>query len=333
LNTPSIAVIGTGSLACIFAARLSAVANVQMIGSWRSQIDAINNTGLTVHEIDGSCNVVQVEALDSVDDNPAYKADFVIVLVKSFQTAQALERVKSVAGPHSCVLTLQNGLGNIEQIKRVVPDRYVTAGTTLQAANISDVANVRHAGNGVTVVDDVPRLKTLIRCLQQASIPVESPRLAGADSIAQVIWRKLIINSAVNPLTALLGRPNGFLADNAQARLLSEATAVETLQVAVHEQIWNSSADIDAQHLVTEAARVTAENRSSMLQDISRGSRTEIEAMCGEVVAHASRHGQPAPLNQLWLKLIKEVEGKSFSAGDQLKFDTARLLGLAGLEG
>ncbi len=356
-SQPSIAIIGTGALACIFATRLSAVANIHVIGSWQDQINAINSNGITLHELDGSSQTVSVMASCHPQQAGLVSADYVIVLVKSFQTEAAIQRIKCCVKPETVVLTLQNGLGNIEKLQEGLPDHFISAGITMQGGNIKSIGNVIHAGNGQTVVDDAPQLVGLPELFNAAGVPTDTARQSGARSISEVLWRKLTINSAVNPLTALLGQTNGYLADNDAARALSEATAVETAQVARLEGAWpdpaaspadsryasaaavtknaaavtkngaavtenavavtanGAAVTANAAAITTSAASVTGPNRSSMLQDISRGSRTEIDSICGEVVRRAKLHGHPAPYNEAWWTLVRQAEKNTSGSG------------------
>ncbi|OED35159.1 hypothetical protein AB833_31475 [Chromatiales bacterium (ex Bugula neritina AB1)] len=313
-QTRSVAIIGTGSLACIFAARLADVANVHLIGSWRQQIDAINRYGILLHELDATTSTVEARAICYPEQTVGLAADYVIVLVKSYQTLASIDRIKSCLKADTIVLTLQNGLGNIEQLRDGLPDQFISAGVTMQGGNIKRPGAVIHAGNGLTIIDDSPQLAELIELFIAANLPVETARQSGANSINEVLWRKLIINSAVNPLTALLRQPNGYLVENKAARGLSEATAIETANVARLEGAWPAQELDGAATLTTNAARVTGPNRSSMLQDISRGNRTEIASICGQVVTRAKRHGHKAPYNEKWWSLVQQAESKQIAS-------------------
>lgn len=329
----TVGIIGTGSLACIFAARLSKVANVKMIGSWQDQIESINRSGITILNLDGTRNSFAASAISHLQIPASFRADYVIVLVKSHQTPAAIERIRAVAKPQTVILTLQNGLGNIEQITAALPSHFTSAGITMQGGNITEPATVAHAGNGATVIDDLPQLSDLYELFNNAKIPTQYPHQAAASSMSEVIWRKLIINTAINPITALLGQRNGYLVEDKVARSLSHATAIETAQVAVAEGIWPSSSiravEASAQKTALDAARITSNNRSSMLQDISRGNRTEIASICGEVVSRARTHGHPAPLNQLWLQLIQNEENNTTGSNAEIIYSVEELANLS----
>lgn len=308
MGRQKVAIIGTGSLACIFAARLCRVADVTMTGSWQMQVDAINRSGLTVMELDGSTSTATIDACLHHQLSGVAKADIVLVLVKSYQTQAAVERIRPFLKARTVVLTLQNGLGHQQTLQSALPDHIVSAGVTMQGSNLAGVGRVVHAGNGATIVDEA--LTGAIGLLRSAQIPVQTPAASNAASIDEAIWRKLIINSAVNPLTALLGQTNGFLAVDSKARQLCEATAIETARVAIAAGVWPEQGADAAASLVTAAAQTTSANRSSMLQDISRGNRTEIDSICGQVVLHAQQCGVVAPYNALWLQLVQAAEAK-----------------------
>lgn len=307
-TTKSITIIGTGSLACLFTARLSQVARVQMIGSWQSQIKAINAQGITINELDGSVQTFPARAIEyPLQDNKPVTTDYVIVLVKSYQTSAVIERIKSYVNSGTLVLTLQNGLGNVETLTAKLPNCFVSGGITMQGANVKGLASIIHAGNGATIIDSDSRLTELMTLLNAAKLPTETARQSDF-TIEEILWRKLIINTAINPLTALLGQLNGYLAANETAIALCKATARETAEVGILDGVWPESKLAESELVCVDMARLSAPNRSSMLQDITRGNRTEIDSMCGQVVERAKKHDRTAPLNQLWLELIQQAE-------------------------
>ncbi|MEM8863617.1 MAG: 2-dehydropantoate 2-reductase, partial [Chloroflexota bacterium] len=133
----NIAIIGTGALACLFGARLSQVANVVLVGSWREQIDAINNHGLIINEMSGDKNNFKLSAALFPEDVPSIpKADYALVLVKSYQTTAAAHRIKHIIKPNGVILSLQNGLGNQEKLLQALPFHMVSSGITMQGANV-----------------------------------------------------------------------------------------------------------------------------------------------------------------------------------------------------
>jgi 2-dehydropantoate 2-reductase len=125
------------------------------------------------------------------------------------------------------------------------------------------------------------------------------------DDAQSLIWGKLVINAAINPLTALLRVPNGKLLESLSAREMMGALATETARVAAADKISLPFSDPIA--AAEEVARKTAANHSSMLQDVLRGAPTEIDAICGAIVKIAQKHNIDTPANWACWKLVKAM--------------------------
>ena len=162
---------------------------------------------------------------------------------------------------------------------------------------------VRAAGDGITSLEQNRHSAEICTLIQKTGMTAEI--VQDADSI---IWGKLVINSAINPLTALLRIPNGQLLENSSARQVMSALAMETTSVAGALGVHLPFAD--PIQFVEEAATKTATNYSSMLQDIRRGAHTEIDAICGAITRLGNQHGRPVPHNWLMWQLVQALENK-----------------------
>jgi 2-dehydropantoate 2-reductase len=240
-------------------------------------------------------------------DNPAHipLVDLALILVKSHQTAQAAQLVSQILKPDGLAITLQNGLGNLAQLTAVLPPHQAALGVTAQGATMLEPGTVRHAGQGMTYLARTPetavRLAAAARLFNQAGLTTE---LVG--NVDALVWGKLAVNCGINPLTALLGVPNGYLAENEPAREIMMAAARETAVVA--QALGITLPYLDAGLRALEVAQATAANHSSMLQDIRRGAPTEIEAICGAVVENGRRLNIPTPINEKLYQLVKDLE-------------------------
>jgi 2-dehydropantoate 2-reductase len=155
----------------------------------------------------------------------------------------------------------------------------------------------------VTTLSAHPRLAPLADLLRTAGFLIEYSPDANA-----LLWGKLVINAAINPLTALLGVPNGELLNRSTARALMSAAAREAAAVAVAQGIVLPFPD---PVLAAESiARRTAVNISSMLQDVLRGAPTEIDAISGAIVQAGAQTGAPTPINRTLWQLVKALGGK-----------------------
>jgi 2-dehydropantoate 2-reductase len=218
-----------------------------------------------------------------------------LVLVKSWQTERAAEQLSRCLAPDGVALTLQNGLGNREALVDALGAERVALGVTTTGATLVGPGRVRPGGEGTTSLGEHPRLEPLANLLRQAGFGVES--VVSADDL---LWSKLVINAAINPLTALLQCPNGELVTRPAARSLMAAAAREAADVA--QACGRGLTYSDPAAVSEDVARRTASNHSSMFQDVQRGAPTEIDAICGAIVAAGEAHSVPTPLNRtLWL--------------------------------
>lgn len=298
-----IAIWGVGAMGSLFGAYLSTVASVTMVGSWQRQIDTVRREGLTVHRLDGSTS--HFHPAITADPATLPPSDLVLVLVKSHQTADIAAYIAHALRPSGVVITLQNGVGNLDTLSQVVGAERVTQGVTAQGATMLGPGVVRHAGAGHTHIARLPTraalLEDSVRLLTQACI--ETTVMDSADSL---IWGKLAANAGLNPLTALLEVPNGELLALPQRTQLMVAAAREVEAVAAAQGIRLPYSDVAAH--VRDVAQVTGANISSMLQDMRRQVPTEIEAICGAVVRYGTRYKVPTPVNAALLALVQAKE-------------------------
>ena len=306
-SLPKIGIIGTGAMASLMATMLQPVAEVVLIGVWQAQIDALRANGLIRIANDMTETHFPIQAMRA--DQFVDKVDVAIVLTKSYQTEEAIQRTQQVLSADGIVLLLQNGVGHVERFQRAFPQR-VTVGTISYGATMVRAGVVRFAGAGkVSVANSPPSLLALLR---KAMVTVEQ-----VDSAESLLWGKVAINAGINPLTAIWRIPNGVLAEDETLRALMQAAAREAEAVAHAQQI--ALPYLSAEEEVVRVARATAANRSSMWQDVGRGVRTEIEAICGQVVKFGRVHTILTPINQALLLAILTIE-----AG--LPFDRRSLL-------
>ena len=292
-------IIGTGALATLFAARLGqAGTDVTMLGSWRGGIDALNQDGARLIPVSGSEIRVPVTATDNPSE--CVGADLALILVKSWQTKRVAEKLKGILAPDGMVLTLQNGLGNRETLARDLGAGRVALGVTTTGATLLGPGLVKVGGEGVISLEQNQALGPLEAALRSSNFNLQI-----VNDARSLMWGKLIINAAINPLTALLQVPNGELLSHPWARKAMSALAREAAEVAQAERVnLPFSNPIEA---VEDVARKTAKNISSMFQDVRRGAPTEIDAICGAVTKRGEAHGIDTPYNRSCWQLVKAM--------------------------
>jgi 2-dehydropantoate 2-reductase len=297
-------VVGAGAMGSLLAARLvTAGAPVTLLGRPSPHLEAIRAHGLTIQEIDGSHQVVQIPL--AVEPDAARTADLVVVLVKTYATAEAIGPLRSHLNNAAVVLTLQNGLGNATALRSILNPggrgvREILTGVTTDAAYRDKPGVIIHTGRGQTAIGREsggasPRTSEVVRHLTNSGWPSKA-----VVDIDRWIWRKLAINAAINPLTALTGRTNSAIADDPFIWAAAKGLAEEAAAVAAARGL-----DLgDIARALADVARATGQNRSSMLADLDLGIRTEIDAINGAVVAEGRRLGVPVAGNQLAFSLV-----------------------------
>src|SRR5665213_3164379 len=269
-----IGIVGMGALGTVFAEALRPVAS------------------LRIAERDG----VQALALADVD--------VVLVLVKTYDTIAALQPLRGVLRAGVPIVSLQNGLEQIAQITRALGSSHAIAlAPTTEAAYRDDAGAPRRVGLGTTTLGWAAEyagefdLAELVALLATAGLAARE-----ASPIEPHVWAKAVVNAALNPITALAGKPNGYVADNHAAGALAVALAREAAAVARAEGI--TLPFDDPGEYVLAIARATAPNRSSMLQDIECKRPTEIDAITGAIVRRGRACGVSTPENARMLDEI-----------------------------
>jgi 2-dehydropantoate 2-reductase len=296
----TILIVGTGALASLFAARLAQVGcSVTMLGTWKDGLTAIRENGIHFHDSNEVDHQLKVHAIENPRECVGVR--YALVLVKSWQTERAAEQLKECLADDGLAVTLQNGLGNREVLMRSLgPDR-VALGITTTGATLLGPGRVKAGGEGPISIERNPLIGPLETALTSAKFEVRI-----VDDAQSLVWGKLVINSAINPLTALLRVKNGELLERPSAREMMGKLALETAQVAEAERIILPFDDAVA--AAEDVARKTTANQSSMLQDVLRGTPTEIDAICGAVVQVAQKHQIATPANWVCWQLVKALQ-------------------------
>lgn len=298
-----IVIVGAGALGSLFGGLLArAGATVSLYNpSNVEHIRCIQSAGLVI-ERGGAPLSVAVAATTTPE--ALADADLVGIFVKAHQTARAMEQIAPKLSPRSWVLSLQNGIGMEEEILRFVPGERFLRGVTSQGATLVAPGRVRWAGVGPTKLGrwsgpPTPEIEELLTLFGKAEIEAEY-----SEEVERLLWEKIIINCAINPLTALFNQPNGVILDDPQLREVAKAVVHETLRIARAHGVMLTEEEAVAR--VETVARKTAQNISSMLQDVRRGRPTEIDYINGAVVREGQRLGIPTPLNLLLTRLIAQ---------------------------
>lgn len=227
--------------------------------------------------------------------------DHLLVCCKSYQTLDALSPLAPQFHENTALVLVQNGMGIAEQIKALYPEIRLYCGTTTAGANRSARFSIRPAGLGETLIGGFDDSATQAGVIADSLSCPEFP-VSASDNILALLWRKLAINCAINPLTVRYRCRNGELLDLPAACrdlkvICEEFSAVSQ---ALRREHWVPNL-LDT---VTDVAHKTAANRSSMLQDVEAGRKTEIDAITGYLCREAQRLAIHTPMNQ---SLLDEI--------------------------
>ena len=230
--------------------------------------------------------------------------DVALVTVKSFQTREAAYRLRSALSEEGLVITLQNGLGNVEALCDLFGAGQVAGGATTHAARrvASGVAHVTFGDTEIAPACAVGAERTRVGAerLSNHGLPVS----VGAE-LGSLVWGKLVVSCSLNPVTALLRCRNGAAVELAGAQRILEQAAQEVVEVARQSGVKLAPG---ATSRVFEVARRTAANHSSMLQDLEAKRRTELEALNGAICREGARLGVETPVNRVLYALISAAE-------------------------
>lgn len=229
--------------------------------------------------------------------------DAAVICVKTHGTAWAADAAKRILRRDGLAVTIQNGLGNYELLRDAVGQDRAAVGVIYVGARLDEKRELHATGPGRVELGPpggAParrHLDALAKALADGGMTVN----VVADPWPSV-WRKVAVNAAMNPTTALLGYTNAELVADAAAVRVVDALAGEVARVATAAGV--PLGEDEARTAWRDVARMTGPNRSSMLQDVQAGRPTEVDAICGAVHREGERRGVAAPLNQAMTVLV-----------------------------
>lgn len=299
-----IAIIGAGAMGSLFGSFLSSAAEVCLVDPYEEHVRTITEKGLTVEGVDGTARTCRLSAVtDSGQIQPGF--DLAILFTKSYLTESAARTALPLLGGEGRILTLQNGVGNRETIASVVREDRVMAGVTSHGGTLLGPGRIRHGGEGPTHIGGSGEAtEAVVDVFRAAGIET---RLS--EDVDSLLWGKLIINVGINALAAVLRVPNGVLGRTPECEPIMAGAVAEATAVAERLGI-RLPYENPLSHVRTVCEK-TAANRASMLQDILRGARTEVDVINGAVVREGKAVGIPTPVNRFLWETVKALEATS----------------------
>ena len=301
-----ICVLGAGALGSVIAGRLALAGHaVTVVNRNAAYVERVDRDGLSLHE-GGEREIAKAAAVATPEGLPP--TDLLVVLVKSFDTAAALEAARGLVGPETIVLSLQNGLGNEDLIAAKVGRGHVLAGKTYVGGVMTAPGVVTAGTRGKeTVVGELDGSRS--ERVQRVADAFEGAGLATSvsENIRGVIWDKLFVNVATGALAAITRLDYGNLYDVAEIEPVALAAVAEAMAVAKAEGIAvTTKTPRDAWQKA--GAGLGFGFKTSMLQSLEKGSVTEIDAINGAVVKAGAALGIATPVNATLTACVKGIE-------------------------
>ena len=304
-NWPKIAVVGAGAVGGYFGGLLArASAPVVMIGR-STFVEAVKKNGLFLDTLQFQ-ESVRVEAFTEL--NAVRGAEIVLFCVKTTDNATTARALAPLLAPGTLVLSLQNGVDNVEQIRAAAAIEALPT-VVYVAASAPEPGRVKHVGRGDLVVGPRSEKTERVAALfSRANVPCRISENMEGD-----LWTKLVWNCALNAVSALGRAKYGLIASSADAWKVVETAVYEVLAVARAAGIHPPGLE-DPQAALAGALKIAtsmSEALSSTGQDLNRGKRTEIDSLNGYVSRRGAELGVPTPVNQALFALVKLAEGRS----------------------
>ncbi|MEQ9715470.1 MAG: ketopantoate reductase family protein [Candidatus Asgardarchaeum sp.] len=298
-------IFGAGAIGSLIGGFLKKAGfDVILIGR-EKHVRAINENGLRV--ISPLENfTIKIDAFTSVDEINEPSFDVIFITVKAYDTKTASQEINKIVNGDEYIVTLQNGLGLEDIIRAIIRDALLIRGVISHAAMLREPGVVEHTGLGDLIFGPV-RAPSMGIIKEIAEKLEEETKMSAkiVNNIRSYVWLKLLINAAINPIGAITGLKNGQLLEHEELKTLMKNVIYEGLAVTRKLGITLPS---DPLSKTFEVAQKTANNKCSMLQDIEKRRKTEIDYINGAIVYQAILNNLAAPVNDTLTKLIKGFE-------------------------
>ncbi|MFA5779175.1 MAG: 2-dehydropantoate 2-reductase [Elusimicrobiota bacterium] len=303
-----ITIIGAGAMGTLFAGLLSKGGNdVYLLTRNKKTEKILKKTGI---KISGITKTIIPSSKLKITTNPAEicRPDLIIILVKSRDTVSTVPSIKKMLGKDTIVLTLQNGLGNYETLSRYLSKKnlsrdcrgIIISGTTSESSTLVKSGEIIHTGKGETIIEEGNFSGQIAGIFNKCGI-----KTVLSDKIESVIWSKLVLNCAINPVAAISGVRNGEIIKYKNLFEVAVEAGKEVVTVAKKMKIKILFSDVA--QIIKNVCLATSKNTNSMLADILSERKTEIDSLNGAVVKIAEKLKVPVPVNKSLYRIVKKL--------------------------
>ena len=297
-------VLGAGSIGSLFAGKLAYQGYDTTAIAREEHVTHINKDGL--HVIEDNEELISFLKADLAPHRLMSDVDLLIITTKAFDNKFVVKQIKNILKPDIPILILQNGMGNEIVFEKAFPNNPVYRAITTEGAELIKPGTVKHLGHGITQFGIVNGYTDTYSEEIQDMLRSSGFKTEKKEDIDYYVWVKLLINTAINPLGSILGVPNGGIFNRSNVQKLFYSTLNEGLEVA---QATLPEYDFSSvPYIVEDVIYKTSANKCSMLQDLERGRKTEIDYLNGYIVRKGYELGIETPVNKALVEIIKKLE-------------------------
>ena len=303
----NLSVFGAGSIGSLFAGRIAYSGfDVGVVGR-KQHVDKIREKGLTIIEEDNY--LVSHLPAETQFNTTTKRSDAILITTKAYDNVIVANTLANNVSKETPVFIIQNGMGNEQVFKEKLPNNPIYRAITTEAAELIYPGTVKHVAFGKTSFGLVSG-KTNGFSHQVKNILSNSGFLVKPTKNIQVkMWHKLLANAAICPLGTILSTKNGNILDLPSFERIFDAIIDEGITLAnqlLPQEDFSSSRDF-----IISIINKTRDNKCSMLQDVERGRRTEIDFMNGFIVRESRKLGLKTPVNNAITEIIRYLETHS----------------------
>lgn len=287
----NIIVLGSGAIGSLYGAKLSKLNDVTLVAR-QKHINKINNDGLKIVGIEENVYKLKATAkIENIENNT-----LILLTTKVHDNKKAIDTIKDLIKKDTIILCMQNGLYSENIVKDIVGDRcLVLRGITNVGATFLEPGKVQFSNLSSTKIENSNISEELAENFDKCGL-----KCSVSENIKQDIWKKLILNCVLNPVSAILRVENGKIADE-RLNTLKKSIVDECLKVAEKDDV---RFDIDFVKIINDAIK-DSRNLSSMHQDVLKGKKTEIDYLNGAVVELGKKYGIKCPVNEALVVIVK----------------------------
>lgn len=291
INKMNIIVLGAGAIGSLYGAKLSKLNDVTLVAR-QKHINKINNDGLKIVGIEENVYKLKATAkIENIENNT-----LILLTTKVHDNKKAIDPIKDLIKKDTIILCMQNGLYSENIVKSIVGDRcLVLRGITNVGATFLEPGKVQFSNLSSTKIENSNISEELAENFDKCGL-----KCSVSENIKQDIWKKLILNCVLNPVSAILRVENGKIADE-RLNTLKKSIVDECLKVAEKDDV---RFDIDFVKIINDVIK-DSRNLSSMHQDVLKGKKTEIDYLNGAVVELGKKYGIKCPVNEALVVIVK----------------------------